>query len=283
MRRSDRSLFGKVVDHAGSKMDFYGTAGPTPEIGEPANEDGVRNHARGALLVSRKLLAGVSAIDVAGEEPDARTFAIGAMAANLIARDLVQEWARAPEALFATMEPIMSRTIPVHAAEGLSLRRPIWVGRDAYINRVAASGALRPGTAIRQVKPSQSTPSPREICQLVSQHSARLNNDGVHVSHDEIVSAGRSRHVTRARFVATWVMREVCGMSLSAIGQQLGGRDHTTILNALNRIPIERSNDVSFRRATDSLCIKADEIGLERHHRVLAAQYRPRPKLLSVA
>lgn len=281
MRRTDRSLFGRTVEHAGSQMDLFDPANRPESLPEPVNDNSVKDHSRGALLVCHKLLGGVSAINVAGEENDARTFAIGAMAANMIARDLLEEWARHPAALFKIMEPVMSETIPLQPEEGLSLRRPSWLGRSIYINRLNAVGALRPGATIRQVKPSQSTPSPREVCQLVAENSRNLTQDKIRVSHDEIISAGRSHQITRTRFIATWLMREVCGMSLSAIGQYLGGRDHSTVLNALSRMAAARDGDEGKRVVYDALLIEADEIGIERHHRILASQYRPGPKLLT--
>ncbi len=42
--------------------------------------------------------------------------------------------------------------------------------------------------------------------------------------------------IVRARFVAAWMLRELCGLSYPQIGQALGGRDHTTAMNACYRI-----------------------------------------------
>lgn len=55
------------------------------------------------------------------------------------------------------------------------------------------------------------------------------------VSVDDIISPRRDRAILPARYEAIWRMKAETAMSLPAIGRRLGGRDHTTIINALKK------------------------------------------------
>lgn len=58
----------------------------------------------------------------------------------------------------------------------------------------------------------------------------------------DITGPRRYKDVVAARFEAAWRMRVRLGMSLPAIGRRLGGRDHTSILNAVRRHAATRGN-----------------------------------------
>ncbi len=46
----------------------------------------------------------------------------------------------------------------------------------------------------------------------------------------------RFRLITRARDIATFLLQERLGMSLTAIAAELGGRDHATVLHAIRNV-----------------------------------------------
>ena len=55
------------------------------------------------------------------------------------------------------------------------------------------------------------------------------------VTLGQMVGQGRDRDVLRFRFAACWIMRQR-GWSFPQIGQAMGGRDHSTVLNAFDVI-----------------------------------------------
>lgn len=61
-----------------------------------------------------------------------------------------------------------------------------------------------------------------------------------------IKSADRRRRIYRARSAAMMIMRELGGLSSPEIGRQVGGRDHTTVLNALRRATALVATDPEF-------------------------------------
>lgn len=65
---------------------------------------------------------------------------------------------------------------------------------------------------------------------------------------------GRSRNVVVPRQVAMFLMREETESSLMEIGEQLGGRDHTTVLHGCDKIATELNSDSRLR--SDVLAIR---------------------------
>ncbi|RLV48426.1 chromosomal replication initiator protein DnaA [Nocardioides mangrovicus] len=55
-------------------------------------------------------------------------------------------------------------------------------------------------------------------------------------SIDELCGPSRTRALVTARQIAMYLCRELTDLSLPKIGQQFGGRDHTTVMNADRRI-----------------------------------------------
>jgi chromosomal replication initiator protein len=56
------------------------------------------------------------------------------------------------------------------------------------------------------------------------------------VTPDEIKSANRSRPLVTARQMAMYLCRELTDLSLPKIGERFGGRDHSTVLHATNKV-----------------------------------------------
>ena len=53
---------------------------------------------------------------------------------------------------------------------------------------------------------------------------------------DDLCSSSRSRVLVNARQIAMYLCRELTDLSLPKIGQQFGGRDHTTVMHADRKI-----------------------------------------------
>jgi chromosomal replication initiator protein len=66
------------------------------------------------------------------------------------------------------------------------------------------------------------------------------------LSIDDICGPSRSRNLVTARQAAMYLCRELTDLSLPKIGQQFGGRDHTTVMYANNRI----RGELAERRST---------------------------------
>jgi chromosomal replication initiator protein len=66
------------------------------------------------------------------------------------------------------------------------------------------------------------------------------------LSIDDLCGPSRSRNLVTGRQIAMYLCRELTDLSLPKIGQQFGGRDHTTVMYANNRI----RGELAERRST---------------------------------
>lgn len=66
------------------------------------------------------------------------------------------------------------------------------------------------------------------------------------VSITDLRGAKHTKAIYRARFIFCYLARVYAGMPLPRIGAFIGGRDHTTILNAVNRIRVCRLSDAQL-------------------------------------
>ena len=65
----------------------------------------------------------------------------------------------------------------------------------------------------------------------------------------ELTGASRRKTVVRARALSVYLIRTSLGFSFQAIGQSLGGRDHTTVMHAFQRATDWLEDDAGFARA----------------------------------
>ncbi len=77
------------------------------------------------------------------------------------------------------------------------------------------------------------------------------------ITEEAILSKRRTAEIALARQVAMHFAREMGGLSLSQIGARFGGRDHTTVLHACQKIQRLCAADDQFQNTLDRL---ADEI-----------------------
>jgi chromosomal replication initiator protein len=56
------------------------------------------------------------------------------------------------------------------------------------------------------------------------------------IDMDDLCGTSRSRTLVNARQIAMYLCRELTDLSLPKIGQEFGGRDHTTVMHAERKI-----------------------------------------------
>jgi chromosomal replication initiator protein len=73
------------------------------------------------------------------------------------------------------------------------------------------------------------------------------------VRAESLLARDRRGDVAAARQVAMYLARELTEHSLPEIGRGIGGRNHTTVLHAINRISAALRTDPVIRSAVDKL------------------------------
>lgn len=67
------------------------------------------------------------------------------------------------------------------------------------------------------------------------------------ITQDQFLSKTRKREIVQARQIAMYLSRNLTKTSLSFIGQQIGGKDHATVLHACNTVSDLMDTDKAFR------------------------------------
>lgn len=73
------------------------------------------------------------------------------------------------------------------------------------------------------------------------------------VSPDEMRSKNRNSQVSTARQVAMYVISKVTDLSYTSIGKEFGGRDHSTVVYATNKVKKVMQTDPAYRATVEDL------------------------------
>jgi chromosomal replication initiator protein len=95
-------------------------------------------------------------------------------------------------------------------------------------------------SALADLLPQRSTLEPRSIVDMVA--------NAFGVTPEQMRGRDRSREIALPRQVAMYLLREEANVSLPKIGEALGGRDHTTVMYACEKVADMLERDDRFRR-----------------------------------
>ena len=138
---------------------------------------------------------------------------------TMIARDVLEFIATRFESSIRELEGALIRV----SAYSSLVNRPI--------NMETAEVALRdliPDSAGRQITAAS-------IIEITAQY--------FDVDPEELCGSGKKRHIAHARQLAMYLCRELTELSLPKIGEQFGGKDHTTVMYAERKISKEMNEN----------------------------------------
>ena len=70
--------------------------------------------------------------------------------------------------------------------------------------------------------------------------------DSYNLDEDVLRGQNRGRDVVNGRQIAMYLIRRMTNLSLSDIGKEFGGRDHTTVLHSLDKVEKQMRSDPAF-------------------------------------
>lgn len=73
------------------------------------------------------------------------------------------------------------------------------------------------------------------------------------VSSSDIRSPKRSANISTARQVAIYVIREILSIPMSSIGEQFGGRDHSTVVYAIQQVEKNMKTDSKYKETIQDI------------------------------
>jgi chromosomal replication initiator protein len=125
---------------------------------------------------------------------------------------------------------------------------------EGALIRVVAYASLKgePATPglVRHVlrKLGEDSSAPCGISEIVDASAVEFG-----VQRESLMARDRRPAVATARQVAMFLARELTDHSLPEIGRGIGGRNHTTVLHAVNRVSATMRDDEAVRKSVDNL------------------------------
>ena len=102
--------------------------------------------------------------------------------------------------------------------------------------------------ALSDMLPQRGDLEPQTVVDLVAHY--------FNLSSEKLLSRDRSRNIALPRQIAMYLLREETDVSLPKIGEVLGGRDHTTVMYAINKITKEIRSDSGSKVGRDVMKLK---------------------------
>ena len=139
------------------------------------------------------------------------------------------------------------------------------VARRVQSNIRELEGALNRIIAFADLSGSSLTPSLVEVAladllpqrgDIVPERVVDLVARKFNLTAEKLLSRDRSRSVALPRQVAMYILRKEANFSLPQIGEALGGRDHTTVMYAIDKIDKEIREDSGSKLSKDVMDIK---------------------------
>jgi chromosomal replication initiator protein len=78
------------------------------------------------------------------------------------------------------------------------------------------------------------------------------------ITRDDITGKRRNREFVEPRMIAVYLISEILNVPLINIGQILGGRDHTTVMHARNKIETQVAKDPRTKRIVTDITKMVD-------------------------
>lgn len=92
---------------------------------------------------------------------------------------------------------------------------------------------------------------------------------------DDLKKRTRETRISGPRQIVMWVARDVTKLSLTQIGEKLGGFDHTTVMHGVRTVEAKMANDEKFAAQVRRLAHDAVVRTAHRVNNIQTAAYQP--------
>ncbi len=120
-----------------------------------------------------------------------------------------------------------------------------------YIINIHPSKKVTYDIAVQSVEPlisvidSQTKLSEKRVLSVVA--------DYYNLTPNQLTGRNRTSQVSLARHIAMYLMRNLLDLPFSKVGKAFGGKDHSTVMNAIQKVEKLLKNDHGFKKVLDDL------------------------------
>ncbi len=136
-----------------------------------------------------------------------------------------------------------------------------YISQNIKQNIRELEGALNKIIAVHQLN---KTPLTKDLAKKILNKSANIQHKNItpkqiiqsvanfyEIKTGDLIKKSRRKEIARPRQIAMYLLREELNLSFPSIGEKLGGRDHTTVIYAHEKINQEIQNTDSLRQEVD--------------------------------
>lgn len=88
---------------------------------------------------------------------------------------------------------------------------------------------------------------------LTAKKIKKIVSDYFNIPNKLLNSSTRVKTITNARHIAMYLIKELLNESFVNIGQEFGGKDHTTVINAYNKVKKNMEKSYDYKKTIDGL------------------------------
>lgn len=119
--------------------------------------------------------------------------------------------------------------------------------RAQYLLNNEEPNLIAAQNAIRDIR-NDNQPVPITVERIINEVARTMN-----VNPEDIRSNKQSAPISKARQVAAYVVRSITNLPMKSIGEEFGGRDHTTIVYAVQKVEKQMEKDASYKNMVNDI------------------------------
>jgi chromosomal replication initiator protein len=101
--------------------------------------------------------------------------------------------------------------------------------------------------AIRDIR-NDNQPVPITVERIINEVARTMS-----VQPEDIRSSKHSAPISKARQVAAYVVRSITNLPMKSIGDEFGGRDHSTIVYAIQKVESQMAKDAAYKNMVNDI------------------------------
>jgi chromosomal replication initiator protein len=129
-----------------------------------------------------------------------------------------------------------------------SIRSNIRELEGSLIKLSAFSDVMKMDIDMEMVKDILKLSNYEEAKTITLEEIAKITSSHYRIPVTDLKSKARSKEITKARHIAMYLSRKIIHCTQQEIGKFFGGRDHTSVIHALNKITAQLKIDVGLSR-----------------------------------
>lgn len=128
---------------------------------------------------------------------------------------------------------------------------------EGALNKISIYAKLSKDFSVKQAEGILADIISKNVQEITPDHVIKVVSDHMGIPYDDIVSSKRSQNIATARQIVMYICRKYMAQySLKQVGDCVGGRDHSTVLNGVDKIQALIEKDSNMKQTIEVIVKK---------------------------